>query len=192
MKIAGEPIERLLDLLKEPEDRVRYRVKTELGARDTDQVIAALKHWVTGLDKNDAGFEHHLLEALWVCQFHDVVNIELLDRLLAAHEYRARAASTRVLCYWRNRVPGALERLKTLAADPYPRVRLEAVRAASFFTVPEAVEVPLITAEHPSDYYLDYTRGETMRALDPYVEESARRRPSARDHKRRGRPVLSS
>ena len=36
VKIAGEPIERLLDLLKEPEDRVRYRVKTELGgARQT-------------------------------------------------------------------------------------------------------------------------------------------------------------
>ena len=117
-------------------------------------------------------FEHHLLEALWVCQFHDVVDVELLDRLLAARDFRARAAATRVLCYWRDRVPGALQRLKTLAADPYPRVRLEAVRAASFFTVPEALEVPLITAEHPSDYYLDYTRGETMRALDPYVKKA--------------------
>ena len=28
--VAGEPIEKLLDLLKEPEDRLRYRVKTEL------------------------------------------------------------------------------------------------------------------------------------------------------------------
>ena len=33
-KIAGEPIDELLDLLKEPEDRVRYRAKIELsGAR---------------------------------------------------------------------------------------------------------------------------------------------------------------
>ena len=33
-KIAGEPIPQLLDLLKEPEDRVRYRAKIELsGAR---------------------------------------------------------------------------------------------------------------------------------------------------------------
>ena len=87
-------------------------------------------------------------------------------------DFRARAAATRVLCYWRDRVPDALDRLKKLAADPYPRVRLEAVRAASFFAVPEAVEVPLITAEHPSDYYLDYTRGETMRALEPYVKKA--------------------
>ena len=77
-----------------------------------------------------------------------------------------------MLCYWRDRVPDALDLLKKLAADPHPRVRLEAVRAASFFTVPEAVEVPLITAEHPSDYYLDYTRGETMRALEPYVKKA--------------------
>ena len=34
-KIAGEPIEKLLDLLKEPEDRVRYRARIELGGRDT-------------------------------------------------------------------------------------------------------------------------------------------------------------
>jgi glucose/arabinose dehydrogenase len=170
--VAGEPIEKLLDLLKEPEDRLRYRVKTELGARDTDQVVAAVKEWVSNLDKNDVDYEHNLLEALWVHQFHDVVNIELLSKLLTARDFRARAAATRVLCYWRDRVPDALDRLKKLAADPYPRVRLEAVRAASFFTVPEAVEVPLITAEHPSDYYLDYTRGETMRALEPYLKKA--------------------
>ena len=62
-------------------------------------------------------------------------------RVLASPDFHARAAATRVLCYWRDRVPDALELLKKLAADPYPRVRLEAVRAASFFTVPEAVEV---------------------------------------------------
>ena len=35
-KIAGEPIEKLLELLKHPEDRVRYRAKIELGGRDTE------------------------------------------------------------------------------------------------------------------------------------------------------------
>ncbi len=172
VKIAGEPTGRLLDLLKEPEDRVRYRVKTELGARPTGPVLASLKKWTEALDRTDPDHEHHLLEALWVHQFHDVVNLDLLGQLLAAHDFRARAAATRVLCYWRDRVPDALERLKRLAADPYPRVRLEAVRAASFFTVPEALEVALVSAEQPSDYYLDYTRGETMRALEPYVKRA--------------------
>ncbi len=88
--------------------------------------------------------------------------------MLGSPDFHARAAATRVLCYWRDRVPGALDRLKKLAADPYARVRLEAVRAASFFPVPEAVEVPLISADHPTDEYLDYTRGETMKTLEPY------------------------
>src|SRR5262249_52347020 len=54
----------------------------------------------------------------------------------------------------------------------HPRVRLEAVRAASFFNVPEAVEVPLISNERPTDQYLDFVRGETMRALGPYVKKA--------------------
>jgi putative heme-binding domain-containing protein len=92
--------------------------------------------------------------------------------MLGSKEFRARAAATRVLCYWRDRVPDALDLLKKLAADPQPRVRLEAVRAASFFTVPEAIEVPLISAELPTDIYLDYTRGETMKVLDPIVKKA--------------------
>src|SRR5262249_51683915 len=36
--IAGEPIEKLLALLKEPEDRVRYRARIELGGRQSSNV----------------------------------------------------------------------------------------------------------------------------------------------------------
>jgi putative heme-binding domain-containing protein len=173
-KIAGEPIDKLLDVLMEPEDRVRYRVRIELGGRDTDQVMAALKKWIAGLDKKDPAYEHNMLEAMWLHQYHNVVDVDLLQRMLGSKEFRARAAATRVLCYWRDRVPDALGLLKKLAADPHPRVRLEAIRAASFFTVPEAVEVPLISAEYPSDEYLDFVRGETMKALDPFVKKAIR------------------
>ncbi len=177
-KIAGEPIANLLDLLKEPEDRVRYRAKIELGGRDSAQVIAAVKKWVAALDPRDPGYEHNLMEALWVHQYHNVVDADLLKRMLAAKDYRARAAATRVLCYWRDRVPDALDLLRKQAADPEGRVRLEAVRAASFFTVPEAVEVALISAEHPTDPYIDFVRQETLRALDPYVKKAiADKRP---------------
>jgi len=165
-------IDGLLDLLKEPEDRVRYRARIELSGRDSDQVVMAVRKWVARLDKNDPQYEHHMMEALWVHQLHNVVDVELLQRMLRSPEFHARAAATRVLCYWRDRVPNGLELLKQQAADPAPRVRLEAVRAASFFTVPEAVEVALITAEQPTDPYLDFTRTETMKALDPYVKRA--------------------
>ena len=50
--IAGEPIDRLLDLLKEPEDRVRYRAKIELSGRNSNDVLSALNTWISRLDKN--------------------------------------------------------------------------------------------------------------------------------------------
>jgi putative heme-binding domain-containing protein len=171
-KIAGEPIDRLLELLKEPEDRVRGLVKVELGARSSDDVIPAVQKWVERLDKSDPAYEHHLLEALWVHQYHNVVNADLLKRLLQSGDFRARAAAVRVLCYWRDRVPEALNLLKQLAADSHPRVRLEAVRAASFFTVPDAVEVAIISAEHPDDEFLQYVRNETMKTLEPYWKKA--------------------
>ncbi len=172
VQIAGQPIEKLLDALKDPDARAGYRAKIELSGRETAKVVAALDRWVEKLDNSDPAFEHHLLEALWVCQHHNVVNVGLLDRVLGSSDFRARAAATRVLCYWRDRVSDALERFKRLAADEHPRVRLEAVRAASFFTVPEAVEIPVIAAEHSSDEYLDFVRAETLRTLDPYWKKA--------------------
>src|SRR5206468_3995215 len=37
---------------------------------------------------------------------------------------------------------------------------------------PEAIEVALIATEHPSDPYIDYVRGETMKALEPFVKKA--------------------
>ncbi len=174
-KIEGESIPALLDLLKEPEGRVRYRVRTELAARDTKEVIPALAKWVASLEqsaKEDKETEHHLLEALWLYQSHNVVNRELLQKLLVTPDFHARAAATRVLCYWRDRITDTLSLLKQQAADVHPRVRLEAVRAASFFHVPEAIEVLLIANDLPTDIYLDFVKGETNKVLEPLVKEA--------------------
>jgi putative heme-binding domain-containing protein len=176
-KIDGEPIEKLANLLAEPEDRVRYRARIELAARDGAKVLNAVNIWLAGRVEQAAknpnpNIEHDKMEVLWLHQSHNVVNIDLLKEMLASPDFHARAAATKVLCYWRDRVPNALELLKKQAADAHPRVRLEAVRAASFFKEAEAVEVPLISLEYPTDQFLDYTRAETMKALDPYVQKA--------------------
>ena len=173
-KIAGEPIGKLLDLLKEPENNVRERAKIELGARDTAQVMAAVDKWVAALDKSDKACEHHVLEALWVKQYHNVVDEALIRRVLKSPEPRARAQAARVLCYQRDRVPEALALLKEAAGDENARVRLEAVRAASFFNgkdVPGAYEVAYASLKRQSDYYLDYTYKETLRQLGLLAKE---------------------
>ncbi len=53
MMIAGASIPQLLEALKEPENRVRYRARIELGARDTTEVLAALQAWTDRLDPKD-------------------------------------------------------------------------------------------------------------------------------------------
>ncbi len=155
-----------------PEDRVRYRARIELAARKTDEVLDAVKDWVANLDASDPDVEHHRLEALWVHQFHNVVNEDLLRRLLRSPDYHARAAATRVLCYWRDRVSDPLALLKTQANDDHPRVRLEAVRACSFFNDPKAAEVALEALKYPTDEYLSYTLRETMRQLEPFWKKA--------------------
>jgi glucose/arabinose dehydrogenase len=164
--IAGEPIPKLLDLLKSTEDRVRYRTRIELSARPTSEVIAALGSWVEGLDAKDANLQHHLLEALWLHQSHNVVNESLLKKLLASPDFRARAAATRVLCFWRDRVSEPLELLRTGVNDENPRVRLEAVRALSYFDGDKALEIATESLIYPQDDYLKYTLQETMNTLE--------------------------
>ena len=165
-KIDGATIPELLDVLKHPEDRVRYRARLELSSRKSEDVIAATAVWIDKLDKTDAEYEHHVLEGLWLNQNHNVANRDLIKKVLASPDHRARAAAARVLCYQREQVSDALEIFKGLAADKHPRVRLEAVRAASFFTNPDAIEVVLIAAEHPTDYYIDYCMKETRKEID--------------------------
>ena len=169
-KIAGQPLPDLLNLLKRPENQIRTLAKIEIDKHPASEVVAAVKAWIPTLDKTDPACEHHMMEALWVHQWVNVVDADLLKRMLQSPEPHARAAATRVLCYWRNSIPDALALLKTSANDEFPRVRLEAVRAASFFTSAEAAEVALESLRHPTDYYLDYTLSETMKQLDQYVK----------------------
>ena len=176
VKIDGQSIPKLLEALKTPENDVRTRAKIELGKHDSTEVVAAVKKWASSLDPKDKDYEHHMTEALWVHQWHNVVDESLLKRMLRSPDYHARAAATRVLCYWRDRVKDPLTLLEAQAKDESPRVRLEAVRACSFFKTAKAAEVALSALEleaNPDkpDYYIKYCLDETMKQLDKYTKE---------------------
>ena len=165
-KIDGQPIPALLDLLKSTENRIRYRAKIELSERETDQVITAVEKWIKTLDEDAPHYAHHVTEALWVHQYHNVVSEDLLKRMLRADNYHARAAATRVLSHWRDRVDRPLALLEERVNDEHPRVRLEAVRALSFFQTAEAAKIARQVRQHEMDKYLEYTLDETLRALE--------------------------
>lgn len=172
--IAGEPIPKLLDLLKEKDARVRYRTRIELSGRKTDEVIKAVTAWLAGLAKGD-DYEHNALEGLWLHQSHNVVNQDLLKKTLRSPDFHARAAATRVLCGWRDRVPDALALLQAQVNDEHPRVRLEAIRTLSFFTGKDAEKASEVAVEsliHPQDEYLKFQLEETNKTLDRRVKSS--------------------
>jgi putative heme-binding domain-containing protein len=169
--IAGQPIPALLERLKDPDNRVRYRARIELSARPTADVIATARPWLQGLagGSKESELPHHELEALWLFQNHNVVEPQLLARVLHSSSEKARAAAVRVAAAWQDRLPNIVDLLRDAAEDPSPRVRLMAVWAASFVPRPEAAEVVLLAQEHPSDRALDYLVKESMRTLVPQV-----------------------
>ena len=189
-KIAGEPIEQAAGIAQGARrPRPLPREDRTERSRQPTKSLPAVAAWVKQLDTKDPRYEHHLLEALWVHQHHNVVNMALLDRVLARLGFpcsgRGRA---RVVLLARPRFRLRWTRFKKLAADEHPRVRLEAVCAASFFTVPEAVEVAVIAAEQPRDEYLDYVRGETLKTLEPYWKKAlAAGQDDRLDHRRPAR-----
>ena len=165
-KIAGAEIKDLLELLKVSQDRVRYRVRRELAERKTADVKKALEAWIAGLDAKHVDYEHHLLEGLWMYQTHNVIQEDLLKKLLGAKDHRARAAATRALSFWRDHVKDSLKLVHKSINDKHPRVRLEALRALSFYEGDDAIEIGLEVLEHDMDDYLQYTLDETMRVLE--------------------------
>ncbi len=170
--LVGLPAADLLSVaISDPDANVRSRARLELSSRPAAEVLPLAKKAVQG----PVGTESLMLDrdqtarvtALWLHQNFNVVDVELLDMALKGP---FAPAAVRVLADWRDRVPGALDRLRKLAADPRPRVRVEAVRAASFFTEAEAVEVVLIAGEQPADKAVAHVSAETLKALDPLVK----------------------
>lgn len=141
-KIDGASISELLENLKLPEYRTRYRSRRELRGRDKQEVYEAVTKWVAGLDKNDPNYEHNRLEALWVTWGANQVNQDLLRELLKSQDHRVRAASTRVLRYTGHQVKDQAQLLMEAVKDPHGRVRMEAIAAASW--LPRAVGLPIL------------------------------------------------
>jgi hypothetical protein len=107
-KIAGEPIGKLLDLLKHADDRIRYRAKIELSARDSGEVVTATKDWAAGLRDQDPNYEHQMMEALWVHQHHNSIDLPLLNpNAKVSRASRPRGCNSRSLLLARPRPASA-------------------------------------------------------------------------------------
>jgi len=166
-KLVGASLPELLASLKSPETFERQHAKRVLKEAGAARVVPELARWVESLDRNDAGFEHHQLEALWMYQSLDVPQPVLLERVLSSSTPQARAAAVRVIPHCKAQLPAALDWLERAVADAHPRVRMEAVRALAEFPSVRAAQLALRAADAPLDQFSDYALWQTSRELAP-------------------------
>ncbi len=147
---------------------LRYHAKRGLADLPASQALAAVEEWVAQLDPADPQLEYRLFEALGVYESHEAVNRDLLDRLLAAKDHRARAYATRVAGRWHDRLDAPLQILARSVADEHPRVRLEAVVACSDIRSAESMVTAAKATDLPMDRFIRYALAQTSHALAPH------------------------
>lgn len=153
-QIHGATIKELLEALKLPEYRTRYRARRALRGRALAEVLSELTEWVAALDQNDPRHDHHLLEALWVSWGLNRLDKQLLTRALDSEDFRVRAAAVRAIRYNGHVLTNQVELLQQAAKDDHGRVRLEAIVAASWMDEEEGQAVLNIAAEKPLDDWM--------------------------------------
>ena len=168
--VEKAPIAKLLENLKLPEYRTRYRTRCELRSHPAAEVMPALQTWIKQLDPKAPRYEHHLLEALWTTWGLNEVDEPLLRRLLQAEDFRVRAAAVRVLNYNTHRIADHPALLEKAAADPHGRVRLEAIIAGSWLDNAVGKKVVTLASKQPLDVWSQNAAKTAMTRLDGVKE----------------------
>lgn len=114
VELDGQPIPVLLTALEHPVNGVRQRARVELSERSTAEVISETETWMAQWDPGEPDHAHHLLEALWLHQQHNVENRDLLDLLLNSPVAHARIAARTVERMWEH---NAASPVRTSSAD---------------------------------------------------------------------------
>ena len=153
-KIDGASIETLLENLKLPEYRTRYRTRRELRGRNPKEVLPKITTWVANLDKKDPSYEHNVLEALWVTWGLGKVDQKLLKQMLKAKDYHARAAAVEVLRFTTHQVPDFALLLTQAAQDQNNRVRLDAIVASSWVGKEKGLPILAEAKKKPLDDWM--------------------------------------
>ena len=154
-KIYGASIDELLENLKLPEYRTRYRTQRELRGRNAAEVITHLNTWIAQLNPSDERYEHHLLEALWVTWGLNKVDQSLLRKLLHAKDFRVRAATVEVLRFTGYQFTDEANLLMGAANDVSGRVRLEAIVAASWLDKNIGLPIAIEAGKKPLDKWME-------------------------------------
>ena len=179
-KMAGKPVDEVIEHLSAPTLAERYRARLELTGRNPQAATAAATKWADQFDESKVEHARHLTEALWVHQQHRIPNANLLARVLSSPEPNARAAAVKVLAEWSkpisspavaDRTPpmnsdDSTARLVELANDESAIVRAQAIVAATNINAASAPEVIFAAMQHPTDVQIDFNLVEAAKTID--------------------------
>ena len=146
----------------------REQAKRLLSELEAAEVTAALEAWIGSLDPSDPQYEQHLYEGLGVYEDHEIIETDLLERLLVSKNPKLRSYAVRVVGRWADRLEDPLAILSQTIADPHPRVRLETIVAAS--EVPEAAAMGIAARalDAPMDRFQNHALAECTAVLSPH------------------------
>ncbi|MCB1123602.1 MAG: c-type cytochrome, partial [Verrucomicrobiae bacterium] len=170
-KVAGASIPELLENLKLPEYRTRYRTHRELQGRPAAEVLPAVKRWVASLDRNDPDYERDLLQALWVGWGQHHVDEGILRQCLNEKKHQTRAAAVRVLRYVYPKISDSLELFLKAANDSHPRVRLEAIVASSWMDNEDGARIALEGLKNPITKWMGHAYEAVLTTLDDDIRQ---------------------
>jgi len=140
-KIDGASIDELLENLKLPEIRTRYRTRTELRMRDNDEVAKKATAWAEKLDTKDPKYLHNLLEAMGATWGANKINADIVQKLLESNDYHARAAAIHAIRYNTDKIKNYKDLMAKATKDESGRVKLELIAAASWLKPSEGIDL---------------------------------------------------
>lgn len=131
-KIADANITELLNNLKLPEYRSRYRSKRALRKQPKEKVLNELDKWIKTLDLSSEEGQFYGLEGLWVYWGINQPNSLLIEKLLKSDNPKIRAAVIKLVRYNTDKLDQYLDYFTIGIKDANPNVRLESMVAASW------------------------------------------------------------
>jgi len=149
--LTGLSTPQLVKRLESPVRWERRMVRQILRDVDTDDLVASVHAW---LQADERIGDHEIFKALSVLESKEHVDEALLRRLLSVKDHRGRAYAARVVGRWSDRLEDPLALLQTCVQDEHPRVRLEAIVAASDSQDPQAIKVILQSLDKPVDRFI--------------------------------------
>ncbi|MEM9237795.1 MAG: PVC-type heme-binding CxxCH protein, partial [Verrucomicrobiota bacterium] len=164
--IAGASIEQLFENMKLPELQARKRSHLELRGRDAAEVLKAAQTFAAA----NSGDDRLILEALWATWGQNQPSEDLLKACLGVGDHRVRSAAVRVVRHCLHLLDKPEEFLLLAAIDPHPRVRIEALAAASWLGGSRGAEILLTVASQSTDKWINNSLNAAMQLLRPEVE----------------------